>query len=139
MTHSFAADHAIPQTGSSPKPSPEPSVEHSAAGTALGAFGMVAVVGVFALLLHTLAQHSPRTGPGYAGWPQDAVDTPPLGAVRWFLGDMTEHCSTSPISQRSDYSGAPRSRGGLADEVRNGRARLAMGRAFGLGSWYPRP
>ncbi|WP_420179389.1 hypothetical protein [Paenarthrobacter sp. TA1.8] len=134
MTHSFAADHAIPQTGSSPKPSPEPSVEpsveHSAAGTALGAFGMVAVVGVFALLLHTLAQHSPRSGPGYAGWSQDAVDTP-LGAVRWFLGDMTE-----PLFYKSDLA-ALGLLGGAAVAWWVGRrgAKWAGSLGYGTGLW----
>ncbi|NWL32812.1 hypothetical protein [Paenarthrobacter nitroguajacolicus] len=130
MTHSFAADHAIPQTGSSPKPSPEPSVEHSAAGTALGAFGMVAVVGVLALLLHTLAQHSPRIGAGYAAWPQDAVDTP-LGAVRWFLGDMTE-----PLFYKSDLAALGLLAGAaVAWWVGRRGAKWAGSLGYGTGLW----
>lgn len=98
MTHSFAADHATPQPGTSSEPSLQHSKERSAAGTAVGAFGMVAVVGAFAFLVHVLAQHSPRISPGYAGWPHDAVDTP-LAALRWFLGDMTE-----PLFCKSDLA-----------------------------------
>ncbi|MBT2588254.1 hypothetical protein [Arthrobacter sp. ISL-95] len=91
MTHSFAADNAVPQSENSSEPALErsPVVERSAAGTALGAFGMVAVVGVFAFLLHMLAQLSLRVGPGYSGWALDTIDSP-LAALRWFFGDMTE-------------------------------------------------
>ena len=108
MTHSFAADNALPQSQHSPEPtpersaerrperSPERSPERPAAGTALGAFGMVALIGVIALLLHMLAEHSPRVGPGYAGWAQETIGSP-LAAVRWFLGDMTE-----PLFYKSD-------------------------------------
>ena len=134
MTHSFAADHATPQKGSSPKPSPkpspEPSVEHSAAGTALGAFGMVAVVGVFAFLLHMLAQHSPQIGPGYAGWPQDAVDTP-WAAVRWFLGDMTE-----PLFYKSDLAALGLLAGAaVAWWVGRRGAKWAGSLGYGTGLW----
>ena len=58
----------------------------------------MAVVGVFALLLHMLAQHSPRVGPGYAGWAQETADNP-LAALRWFFGDMTE-----PLFYKSDLA-----------------------------------
>ncbi|WP_024818648.1 hypothetical protein [Arthrobacter sp. 31Y] len=122
MTHSFAADHATPHSekqqgirvenqseirwGDPSEPSPrcrterhpERRAERSAAGAALGSFGVVAVVGVFALLLHMLAQHSPRVGPGYAGWAQETADNP-LTALRWFLGDMTE-----PLFYKSDLA-----------------------------------
>ena len=118
MTHSFAADNAVPQSEDSSEPSLEHCtvvehstvvkhstvverstvVEPSAAGTALGAFGMAGLVGVFALLLHMLGQNSPRIGPGYAGWAPDTID-PPLAALRWFLGDMTE-----PLFFKSDLA-----------------------------------
>ena len=134
MTHSFAADHATPQPGTPPEPSTEPSsepgVERSAAGTALGAFGMVAVVGIFALLLHTLAQHSPQIGPGYGGWPQDAVDTP-WAAVRWFLGDMTE-----PLFYKSDLAGLGLLAGVAAAWWAGRRgAKWAGSLSYGTGLW----
>ena len=134
MTHSFAADHATPQPGTPPEPSTEPSsepgVERSAAGTALGAFGMVAVVGIFALLLLTLARHSPQIGPGYAGWPQDAVDTP-WAAVRWFLGDMTE-----PLFYKSDLAGLGLLAGAAAAWWAGRRgAKWAGSLSYGTGLW----
>lgn len=93
MMHSFAADNAVPQPENPSENllehSTPPAIEGSAAGTALGAFGMAAVVGVFALFLHILGQHLLPIGPDYGGWPQDASATP-LAALRWFLGDMTE-------------------------------------------------
>ena len=134
MTHSFAADHAIPQPGTPPEPraepSSQPSVERSAAGTALGAFGMVAVVGIFALLLLTLARHSPQIGPGYAGWPQDAVDTP-WAAVRWFLGDMTE-----PLFYKSHLAGLGLLAGAAAAWWAGRRgAKWAGSLSYGTGLW----
>ncbi|MFE4198702.1 hypothetical protein ACFRJ9_22870 [Paenarthrobacter sp. NPDC056912] len=75
-----------------------PATERHAAGTALGAFGMAAVVGAFAVLLHILGRHSPRVGPVYPGWPQEAAGSP-LAALRWFLGDMTE-----PLFYKSDLA-----------------------------------
>ena len=68
---------------------PAPAVERSAAGTALGAFGLVAVVGVLALVLNYLGQHSPRLGLTSESWAAEVLDSP-LAAVRWFFGDMTE-------------------------------------------------
>ncbi|KUM42089.1 hypothetical protein [Arthrobacter sp. EpRS71] len=106
MTHSFAADNAISHSEKQQgiqseirwENQPEPSLERSAAGTALGSFGVAGVVGIFALLLHMLAQHSPRVGPGYAGWANETIDSP-LAALRWFLGDMTE-----PLFYKSDLA-----------------------------------
>jgi|GEM_PF-121241 len=65
------------------------SLERGAAGTAVGAFGMAAAIGVLAFLIHVLAPHLPQIGPDYAGWAQDAANSP-VAAVLWFLGDMTE-------------------------------------------------
>ncbi|MGR0162281.1 hypothetical protein [Paenarthrobacter nitroguajacolicus] len=102
MMNSFAADNAVPQSENSSEPShvssAGPGVERSTAGTALGAFGMVAVVGIFALLVHMLANRLPRSGPGYAGWAQETIDSP-LAALRWFFGDMTE-----PLFYKSDLA-----------------------------------
>ncbi len=95
MTHSFTAR----TTGDPAVIRPlEPSPQHSAAAVALGAFGMVVIVGLFALVLHTLAQQSPRVGPVYAGWPEAVTDSP-MAAFRWFLGDMTE-----PLFFKSDLA-----------------------------------
>ncbi|WP_017200462.1 hypothetical protein [Arthrobacter sp. M2012083] len=130
MTHSFAADHATPKPGLSPEPPRETRHEHSAGGTALGAFGMVAIVGIFALLLHMLAQHSPRIGPGGAGWPQDAVDTP-LTAVRWLLGDMTE-----PLFYKSDLAALGLLAGATAAWWAGRRgANWAGSLSYGTGLW----
>ncbi|UKA49780.1 hypothetical protein LFT48_20510 [Arthrobacter sp. FW305-123] len=100
MTHSFAADNAVPQLEKRSEPSLEHSalVGHRVTGTALGAFGMAAVIGVLAVFLHLVGQYSPQIGPGYAGWPQDA-SAGPLPAVRWFLGDITE-----PLFYKSDLA-----------------------------------
>ncbi|MCD4853065.1 hypothetical protein LN996_19785 [Arthrobacter sp. AK01] len=86
MTHSSIARTTADPTVIRPL---EPTPKHSVAAVALGAFGMVVIVGLFALCLHILAQHSPRVGPVYAGWPEAVMDSPMAG-FRWFLGDMTE-------------------------------------------------
>ncbi|MET4542286.1 hypothetical protein ABIE37_004091 [Arthrobacter bambusae] len=90
MTHSFPTPPAA-DLPSKPKVTrgPEQATHHRSAAVALGAFSMAAVVGVFALLVHTLAQLSPRIGPVYMGWPETVSDSP-LTALRWFLSDMTE-------------------------------------------------
>ncbi|MER1992101.1 MAG: hypothetical protein ABS864_06595 [Aerococcus urinaeequi] len=65
-------------------------IERSAFGTALGAFGVVAVIGIFALLLHFLAVNSPNIGLLTSeNWASKTLESP-LAAVRWFFGDMTE-------------------------------------------------
>lgn len=80
MTSSISQSQARPVT---------PHLERSAVGTAVGAFGIVAIIGMLALLLNVLVQQSPRLGPGFAEWP-GAVLASPVDAIRWFFGDMTE-------------------------------------------------
>jgi hypothetical protein len=86
---------AIPAAVTRP---PEPPIDRGPIGTAVGAFGMVVVIGVFALLLHMLGQESLRIGPVHAGWPEAVADSP-LAALRWFFGDMTE-----PLFFKSDLA-----------------------------------
>ncbi|MGO4250513.1 hypothetical protein AB4Y87_25255 [Paenarthrobacter sp. RAF54_2] len=77
-----------------PRRRPDPAAKKTATelgaiGTALGALAAVILAGVLALVLHTLAQQSPRLGPAFEGWAASASNSP-FPAVRWFLGDMTE-------------------------------------------------
>jgi hypothetical protein len=85
---------------------------------------------VFALLLHMLAQHSPRVGPVYAGWPLDTINSP-LAAIRWFLGDMTE-----PLFYKSDLAALGLLAGAVA-AWRVGRrgAKWAGTLSYGSGLW----
>ncbi|MCT9869799.1 hypothetical protein [Paenarthrobacter aurescens] len=123
MTHSFAADAVVTQR-------PEPSLKHSTTGTAVGAFSMVAIVGVFALLLHTLGQQLPTLGPAYPGWPQSVGDSP-LAALRWLLGDMTE-----PLFYKSDLAAAGLLAGAaLAWWAGRRRRRWAGSLTYGTGLW----
>ncbi|MET3904242.1 hypothetical protein [Paenarthrobacter sp. 4246] len=90
MTHSFPT---FPAADLPSKPEvtrgPEQAPRRGSAAVALGAFSIAAIVGAFALLLHTLGQQSPRIGPVYTGWPEAAAHSP-MTALRWFLSDMTE-------------------------------------------------
>jgi hypothetical protein len=77
-----------------PRRRPDPAArkaapERGAFGTALGAFAVVTIAGMLALVLHALGQQSPRFGPAFEGWAASTADSP-LAAARWFLGDMTE-------------------------------------------------
>ncbi|MFC8040867.1 hypothetical protein ACFUOZ_16065 [Paenarthrobacter sp. NPDC057355] len=89
MTHSSAGTPAAaaPETAGSPEttPAPETALAYGAAGTALGAFGMAAAVGLLSLFLHFLAQQPSGTVSPQAA-PNDSVPS----SLRWFLGDMTE-------------------------------------------------
>jgi len=83
-------DSALSWPARSPKNTRDPEArERGFAGTAIGAFGVAALFGGFALLLDFLARFSPRLGAVSEGWahavPQDA-----FAALRWFLGDMSE-------------------------------------------------
>lgn len=95
----------------------------------MGAFGMAAVVGGLALLLHVLAQHTPRMGPAYLGWPQETSHSL-LSWLRWFLGDMTE-----PLFYKSDLAAVGLLAGaGIAWWA--GRAGRKWGSlAYGTGLW----
>lgn len=91
---------------------------------------MAAVVGVCALLLHLLASHSPRIGPGFAGWAQDTIDSP-LAALRWFLGDMTE-----PLFYKSDLAALGLLAGAtVAWWAGRRRAKWAGSLSYGTGLW----
>ncbi|YCH06957.1 hypothetical protein ACTAQJ_17930 [Arthrobacter sp. alpha11c] len=73
-----------------PDPAPKTTAtELGALGTALGALASVILAGVLALVLHTLAQQSPRLGTAFEGWAASVTNSP-FAAARWFLGDMTE-------------------------------------------------
>ncbi|AFR30999.1 hypothetical protein [Arthrobacter sp. Rue61a] len=134
MTHSFAADNAVPQSENPAESSSEPSLrtgdERTVAGTALGAFGIAAVIGGFALLLHWLAQHSPRIGPGYEGWAQDTTVSA-FAALRWFFGDMTE-----PLFYKSDLAALGLLAGATAAWWAGRRgAKWAGTLSYGTGLW----
>lgn len=123
MTFSSAATAAMP-------PKREQRSELSAAGTALGALGMTAVVGVFAALLHMLAEVSPRIGPVFQGW-SGSVNGSPIEAVRWFLGDMTE-----PLFFKSDLAAAGLLAGAVfAWWAGRRRKRWAGELSYGTGLW----
>ncbi|HKU35345.1 MAG TPA: hypothetical protein VJP90_07315 [Paenarthrobacter sp.] len=105
-------------------------LERSAAGTALGAFGLAAIIGVVAAGLHVLAQQSPRIGPVFAGWPE-SVDGSALAAVRWLLGDMAE-----PLFYKSELAALGLLGGaGLAWWAGRRRQRWAGGLSYGTGLW----
>ncbi|WGM20343.1 hypothetical protein QEH68_20405 [Paenarthrobacter sp. OM7] len=90
MTHSLPTPPAVDlPTKAKVTRGSEQAPHHHSAAVALGAFSMAAVVGVFALLVHTLARQSPRIGPVYTGW-SEAAAVSPMTALRWFLSDMTE-------------------------------------------------
>lgn len=109
---------------------PQPTRELSAAGTALGAFGMVAVLGLLALVLQSLGRQSPRVGPVYAGWTQDASDSP-LASLRWFLGDITE-----PLFYKSDLAALGLLAGAvLAWWANRRRIEWAGSLTYGTGLW----
>ncbi|QOT15395.1 hypothetical protein [Paenarthrobacter sp. YJN-5] len=123
MTFSSAATAATP-------PIREQRSELSAAGTALGALGMAAVVGVFAALLHVLSEVSPRIGPVFEGW-SGSVHGSPLDAVRWFFGDMTE-----PLFFKSDLAAAGLLTGAvIAWWAGRRRKRWAGELSYGTGLW----
>ncbi|MDI2037323.1 hypothetical protein [Paenarthrobacter nitroguajacolicus] len=107
MTHSSAATSnpaSLPEPAQDPVPqqtpqqTPQRVPSYGAAGTALGAFGMAAVVGLFALLLNFVAKGSPVAGPSFEDWLSQANDSP-LSGLQWFLGDMTE-----PLLYKSDLA-----------------------------------
>lgn len=86
MTHSSAdtpATAELPETAEAPANIPG----YGAAGTALGAFGMAAAVGLLSLVLQLLAQPSSGTLP--MSRPAAANDSL-WSSLGWFLGDMTE-------------------------------------------------
>jgi hypothetical protein len=102
----------------------------SASGTALGAFGMAAVVGVFAAVLHALGEVSPRLGPVFEGW-AGSIKGSPIDAVRWFLGDMTE-----PLFFKSDLATAGLLAGAaIAWWGARRRKRWAGELSYGTGLW----
>jgi hypothetical protein len=118
---------AIPAAVTRP---PEPPIDRGPIGTAVGAFGMVVVIGVFALLLHMLGQESLRIGPVYAGWPEAVADSP-LAALRWFFGDMTE-----PLFFKSDLAALGLLAGAtLAWWSGRGGARWAGSLSYGTSLW----
>ncbi|SEJ82321.1 hypothetical protein SAMN04487917_11619 [Arthrobacter sp. yr096] len=123
MTHSSATTPAVTRP-------PEPPLHHGPVGTAVGAFGMVMIVGVFALFLHIVGQDALRMGPVDAGWPEGVADSP-LAAIRWFLGDMTE-----PLFFKSDLA-ALGLLAGAAVAWWSGRrgARWAGSLSYGTGLW----
>jgi len=131
MTHSFSPDSA---TDRAPKAvfrrGPEPTRHLGAAAVAMGASGMVAVVGAFALLLHMLAQESPRLGPVYSGWPEAATESW-LPALRWFLSDMTE-----PLFFASELAALGLLSGAALAWRAGGRGRSWPGSlSYGTGLW----
>lgn len=109
---------------------PKQRLERSAPGTALGAFALAAIIGVFAAGLHVLAQQSPRIGPVFAGWPE-SVDGSTLAAVRWLLGDMAE-----PLFYKSELAALGLLCGaGLAWWAGRRRQPWAGGLSYGTGLW----
>ncbi|MET4903214.1 hypothetical protein PV760_21255 [Paenarthrobacter sp. CC6] len=123
MTHSSAA------TSTTTTP-PQPALGSSAAGTALGAFGMAAAVGLLSLLLHVAGEVSPRVGPSFEGWSGEANDSPVSG-LRWFLGDMTE-----PLFYKADLAALGLLAGAfLAWRVARGGKDWAGTLAYGSGLW----
>ncbi|UXM91516.1 hypothetical protein [Paenarthrobacter sp. JL.01a] len=88
MTHSSADTSAAsaPETeGPETTLASETTQAYGAAGTALGAFGMAAAVGLLSLVLHFLAQQ-----PSGAVSPHSVPNDPLLSSLRRILGDMTE-------------------------------------------------
>ncbi|MEV7664112.1 hypothetical protein [Paenarthrobacter sp. NPDC089316] len=123
MTHSSATTSA---TAAPPQGAPV----YSATGTALGAFGMAAAVGLLSLLLHALAQRGPGLGPAFDDWPGDANDSP-LSGLRWFLGDMTE-----PLFYKADLAALGLLTGAAAAwQLGRGGKRWAGSLAYGTGLW----
>lgn len=123
MMHSSAATSATTAEAQSTR-------HLSATGTALGAFSMAALVGLLALILPSLAQHSPQRGPVFAGWAQGASDSP-LAALRWFLGDMTE-----PLFYKSDLATLGLLAGAvLAWWANRFRKKWAGSLTYGTGLW----
>lgn len=102
-------------------------------GTAVGAFGVTAIMGVLAVVLQVLGQRSPHLGPGYSGWAEAAAESP-VAAARWLLGDMTE-----PLFYKSDLAALGLLAGaGLSWWIGRRRGRVERGRdkrGGGLGPW----
>ncbi|MEV7607780.1 hypothetical protein AB0N65_20295 [Paenarthrobacter sp. NPDC089322] len=63
--------------------------ERAFLGTALGAFGLVGIVGALSLILHMVMSLPALVGSLFDGWVATTEGTP-LAPVRWFFGDMTE-------------------------------------------------
>lgn len=107
---------------------PEQTRQYGIFGTALGAFGITAIMGILAVVLQVLGQRSPHLGPGYSGWAEAAAGSP-VAAARWFLGDMTE-----PLFYKSDLAALGLLAGaGLSWWI--GRRRGRDERGGGLGPW----
>ncbi|MDR6438964.1 hypothetical protein J2790_004139 [Paenarthrobacter nicotinovorans] len=131
MTHSSSTSPTAdrtPETADTRGQVPAP--DRSSTAVAVGAFSMAAIVGLFALILHTFAQDSPRLGPVYAGWPEAAADSP-LPALRWFLSDMTE-----PLFFASDLAALGLLAGAAVAWLTAKRGRTWAGSiGYGTGLW----
>lgn len=114
-----------------PDPAPKKTAtELGALGTGLGALASVILAGVLALVLHTLAQQSPRLGPAFEGWAA-SVSNSPFAAVRWFLGDMTE-----PLFYKSELAACGLLAGALLAWWAGRRGKIWPGQlAYGTGLW----
>lgn len=114
-----------------PDPAPKKTAtELGALGTGLGALASVILAGVLALVLHTLAQQSPRLGPAFEGWAASVTNSP-FAAVRWFLGDMTE-----PLFYKSELAACGLLAGALLAWWAGRRGKTWPGQlAYGTGLW----
>ncbi|GGJ34117.1 hypothetical protein [Paenarthrobacter histidinolovorans] len=123
MTHSAAAT-------STATPPPVPALGSSATGTALGAFGMAAAVGLLSLVLNVVGGVSPAAGPSFEGWAGDVNDSL-LAGLRWFLGDMTE-----PLFYKAELAALGLLAGtAFAWRVARGGKAWAGSLAYGSGLW----
>ncbi|MGO4589474.1 hypothetical protein [Paenarthrobacter sp. 2TAF44] len=114
-----------------PDPAPKKTAtELGAIGTALGALAAVILAGVLALVLHTLAQQSPRLGPAFEGWAASVTNSP-FAAVRWFFGDMTE-----PLFYKSELAACGLLAGALLAWFAGRRGKNWAGQlTYGTGLW----
>ncbi|XAS72097.1 hypothetical protein VUN82_23995 [Micrococcaceae bacterium Sec5.1] len=114
-----------------PDPAPKKTAtELGAIGTALGALAAVILAGVLALVLHTLAQQSPRLGPAFEVWAASITNSP-FAAVRWFFGDMTE-----PLFYKSELAACGLLAGALLAWFAGRRGKNWAGQlTYGTGLW----
>lgn len=114
-----------------PDPAPKKTAtELGAIGTPLGALAAVILAGVLALVLHTLAQQSPRLGPAFEGWAASVTNSP-FAAVRWFFGDMTE-----PLFYKSELAACGLLAGALLAWFAGLRGKNWAGQlTYGTGLW----
>lgn len=114
-----------------PDPAPKKTAtEFGVIGTALGALASVILAGVIALVLHTLAQQSPRLSPAFEGWAASVTNSP-FAAVRWFFGDMTE-----PLFYKSELAACGLLAGALLAWFAGRRGKNWAGQlTYGTGLW----